>query len=108
MISIDDFKKCDIRLGTILSSEKVPEADRLIKLTIDAGEETPRQIVSGIAAYYSDPSVLVGKQVPILMNLEPRVIKGIESKGMVLYAVGGSELKTLEPEEKLPNGTPVR
>lgn len=113
MISLDDFQKCDIRVGTILSAEKVPEADRLVKLMIDLGEPEPRQIISGIALFFPDPSVLVGRQVPVLANLEPRTIRGLESKGMVLYAVGETDgklslLKTISPSENVPNGTSVR
>lgn len=112
-ITIDDFKKCEIKIGTILSAEKVPEADRLVKLMIDLGEEMPRQILSGIAEFYPDVSVLVGRQVPVLSNLAPRIIRGLDSNGMVLYAVSETDgktslLKTLTPEEKVPNGTLVR
>lgn len=108
MISIEDFSKCEIKLGTVLSAEKVPEADRLVKLSIDLGEDAPRQIVSGIALYFPDVSVLVGRQVPVLSNLEPRTIRGIESNGMVLYAVGETTLTTLSPSDLMPNGTIVR
>ena len=107
-ISIDDFLKCDIRLGTVLSAEKVPDADKLIKFSIDVGEETPRQIVSGIAPYYSDPEVLVGKQVPVIVNLLPRTIRGLESNGMGLYGVSDDTLSTLSPATALPNGTRVK
>src|SRR3989304_8209180 len=88
MITFDEFKKAEIKIGTILSAEKVPDADKLIKLVVHLGEYVPRQILSGIAEHYSDPSVLVGKQVPILANLPTRTIRGLESQGMVLYAVG--------------------
>lgn len=107
MISYDDFKKLEIKIGTVLSAEKVPEADRLLKLMLDMGEEAPRQIISGIAEYYSDPGSLVGKQLPVLSNLEPRTIKGYESMGMILYAVEDSNLTTMEPAVKVQNGTRV-
>lgn len=107
-ITFDEFKKADIRIGTILSAEKVPEADRLLKLMINIKEENPRQILSGIAEYYPDPAVLVGKQVPVLANLPPRTIRGIESQGMVLYAVGEGFLTTVEPSREIPAGTPVQ
>jgi len=68
MITFDEFKKAEIKIGTILSAEKVPEADRLLKLMINIGEENPRQILSGIAEYYPDPAVLVGKQVPVYLT----------------------------------------
>lgn len=108
MITFDEFKKAEIRIGTILSAEKVPEADRLLKLVVNLGEENPRQILSGIALHYPDPSVLVGKQVPVLANLPPRTIRGLESQGMVLYAVGEGFLTTVEPGREVPNGTPVQ
>lgn len=108
-ISIEDFAKLKIKIGKILSAEKVPEADKLIKLMIDIGEETPRQILSGIAMHYPDPSVLVGKQVPVLSNLAPRMIRGHESQGMILYAVGeGEYFTTVEPAKEVPVGTPLK
>lgn len=107
-ITFDEFKKADIRIGTILSAEKVPDADKLLKLMINVGEENPRQILSGIAMHYEDPQVLVGKQVPVLMNLPTRTIRGLESQGMVLYAVGADFLTTVSPARDVPPGTPVQ
>lgn len=107
-ITFDEFKKAEIKIGTILSAEKVPEADKLIKLMINLGEENPRQILSGIAEHYPEPSVLVGKQVPVLVNLPTRTIRGLESQGMVLYAVGEGFLTTVEPSREIPNGTPLQ
>ncbi len=108
MITFDEFKKAEIKIGTIISVEKVPDADRLLKLMIDIGEEVPRQILSGIAEHYPDPSVLVGKQVPVLANLPTRTIRGFESQGMVLYAVGDGFLTTVEPSREIPPGTPIQ
>lgn len=108
MITFDEFKKAEIKIGTILSAEKVPDADKLLKLMINLGEENPRQILSGIAMYYEDPSVLVGKQVPVLANLPTRTIRGLESQGMVLYVVGEGFLTTLSPSVEVPTGTPVQ
>ena len=107
-ITFDEFKKAEIKIGTILSAEKVPDADKLIKLMINLGEENPRQILSGIAMHYEDPSVLVGKQVPVLANLSTRTIRGLESQGMVLYAVGEGFITTVNPDREIPNGTPVQ
>ncbi len=107
-ITFDEFKKAEIKIGTILSVEKVPDADRLLKLMINLGEEAPRQIISGIAEYYPDPSILVGKQVPVLVNLPTRVIRGLESQGMVLYVVGEDFLTTLSPSRETPPGTPIQ
>lgn len=107
-ITFDEFKKAQIKVGTILSVEKVPDADKLLKLMVNLGEEAPRQILSGIAMYYPDPSVLVGKQVPVLSNLPTRTIRGFESQGMVLYVVGEGFLTTLSPGQDVPPGTPVQ
>lgn len=93
MISIDDFKKIEIKIGHILSVEKIADADKLLKLTVDMGDESPRQIVSGISLYFPDPQVLVGKNCAFVANLEPRVIRGFESQGMIL-AVNGGEGET--------------
>lgn len=86
-ITIDDFKKVEIRVGEILSAVKVENADKLLQLKVSFGTEE-RQIVSGIAEYYSDPGALVGKKVAFATNLEPRVIRGLESQGMILGASG--------------------
>src|SRR3989344_8530723 len=85
-ISYDDFAKLDIRIGTIVSAEKVPDADKLFRLMIDIGEEKHRQIISGIANFVPDPQTLVGKQVPVLINLEPKMLRSFLSEGMMLAA----------------------
>ncbi len=108
MVNFEDFTKLDIQIGTITSAKKVVKADRLLCLMVDLGEENERQIVSGIAEYFTEPEVLVGKQVPVLINLEPRMIRGVGSQGMILYVVGSEFLTTLSPEEKVKNGTPVK
>lgn len=106
MINIEDFKKINIVVGKILSAEKVPETDKLLKLSVDLGEEMPRQIVSGISLYFPDCSVLIGKKCMFVANLEPRVIKGLESNGM-LFAVSTEDGKfsLLEPGHEIPVGT---
>lgn len=86
-ISIDDFKKVEIRVGEVKSAEKVENADKLLRLEVNFGSET-RQIVSGISAYFPEPQTLVGKRVAFAYNLEPRTIRGLESQGMILAAVG--------------------
>ena len=83
-ISYDDFSKMDIRIATVKHAERVPKTDKLLKLTLQVGFEE-RTVVSGVAHCYQ-PEELIGKQVCLLANLEPRKIKGIESKGMVLFA----------------------
>lgn len=106
MISFDDFKKLDIRIGKIIFSEKVAGTDKLLKLVIDFGAEK-RQIVAGIAGSY-DPEHLVGKQVPVLMNLAPRDIRGITSQGMILAADVGGRPILMHPEQEVPLGSIIR
>jgi methionyl-tRNA synthetase len=84
MINIEEFKKIEIKLGEILEAEKIPDTDKLLKLKVNMGEEAPRQIVSGIATYFPDPSVLIGRKCVFVANLEPRIIRGFESQGMIL------------------------
>lgn len=107
-ITIDDFKKLEIRLGTILSAEIVPDSDKLLKLFIDVGEETPRQIVSGIREYVGDIKRLIGLQVPVLVNLAPRTIRGLVSNGMILAASSGEDFALIHPEVKLNNGSELK
>ncbi len=104
-ISFDDFSKIEVSVGTVLHAERVPETDKLIRCTVDFGEpDGPRTIVSGIAAY-TDAESLVGRQLAYVTNLEPRVIKGIESNGM-LFAVGeGNTFAFLTPDRPVPPGT---
>ncbi len=108
MISYDDFAKLEITIGTITAVEIVEGADKLLKLTVDTGEESPRQIISGIREFFDDPQVLVGKQCPFLTNLEPRVIRGLESQGMILAASSEDTFALLNPHQPLPNGTLVK
>ena len=105
MITLEDFKKVNIVVGKILSAEKVPETDKLLKLSIDLGEITPRQIVSGISLYFPDCSVLVGKKCMFVANLEPRIIRGIESAGMILaVSTDDGKFSLLEPNDEIPTG----
>ena len=109
MISLEDFKKVDIVVGKILSAEKVPDTDKLLKLSVDLNELVLRQIVSGISEYFPDCSVLVGRKCMFVTNLEPRIIKGIESQGMIL-AVSTSDggFSLLEPGSEIPAGARAR
>ncbi|MFY9310102.1 MAG: methionine--tRNA ligase [Bacteroidia bacterium] len=106
--SFDDFSKMDIRVGTILEAERVPKTDKLLKLLIDTGFDT-RTVVSGIAAYYK-PEDIIGQQVSILVNLAPRKIKGIESKGMILMAENSAgELSFVSPlKPNVNNGSGIK
>ncbi|HVU06467.1 MAG TPA: hypothetical protein VHE10_01615 [Candidatus Paceibacterota bacterium] len=130
MISYDDFAKVEIKVGKILSAEKIPETDKLLKLSVDFGpaseqvatiaiEGAPvaevamtemkrdiRQIVSGISMYFPELASLVGKKCMFVTNLEPRKIKGFDSNGM-LFAVSTPDGKfsLLEPQGDIPEGT---
>ena len=106
-ISFDEFMKMDIRVGTILSAEKVKKADKLLQLAVDLGSET-RTIVSGIAQHYS-PEQVIGKSVSVLCNLEPRKIRGVESKGMILMAENDEgQLMFISPEKAFQVGAEIR
>ncbi len=106
-ISYDDFAKLDIRVGTVLAAELVPETDKLIKCTIDFGELGQRTIVSGIAQW-KKPEELVGKQLPYIVNLAPRMLRGVESQGMLLAASDESGVALLNPERALTPGTKLK
>lgn len=107
-IAFEDFTKLDLRVGTITAAEKVPKADKLLKLAIEVGEETPRTIVSGIAQHFT-PEELPGKQVLVLCNLEPRKMRGVESQGMVLMAEDAEgKLAFVQPGREVPPGAEVR
>ena len=90
-VSFDDFEKLDIRVGLIKNCQRVPKSKKLLQFTIDDGSGTDRTILSGIAAFYEDPSVLVGKRILFVANFEPRKMMGIESQGMILSAVDFDE-----------------
>ncbi len=107
MINYDDFAKLDIRIGTITEAEVVEDADKLLKLNVDLGEEGQRQIISGIREFFTDPEELVGRQCPFLINLEPRVIRGLESQGMILAALHEDTFALLNPHVSLPPGTKI-
>ena len=106
LIEYADFQKLDIRVGTVVAAEQHPNADKLLRLEIDLGEEKPRQIVSGIAAHF-DPQTLVGGQVTVVANLAPRKLRGLESQGMILTADSGVRLDLLTVENAVPNGSKV-
>jgi methionyl-tRNA synthetase len=125
IISIDDFAKIDLKVGQILEVEKVPDTDKLLKLKVDMGTKTVtvgegeeqkteeqqdiRQIVSGIALFFEDIQILVGKKCMFVANLEPRTIRGLESEGMIV-AVSTPEGKfsVLSPSEDIPVGTSAK
>ena len=105
-VTFEQFGAMDIRTATVLAAERVPKTDKLLKLSIDTGIDQ-RTIVSGIAEYYS-PEDMVGKQICILANLAPRVIRGIESKGMILMAKqGDGKMRFITPQEVVTNGAQI-
>jgi methionyl-tRNA synthetase len=105
-ITIDDFKRLQIRIATVTAAEPVPKSTKLLKLTLDVGGET-RTIVAGIAEDYA-PDQLVGKQIPVLVNLQPALIRGIVSEGMMLAADVDGRAVLLHPDREVPSGSTVR
>lgn len=105
-ITIDDFKRLQIRIATITAAEPVPKSTKLLKLTLDVGGE-PRTIVAGIAEDYT-PDQIVGKQIPVLVNLQPALIRGIVSEGMMLAADVDGKAILLHPDREVPSGSTVR
>jgi methionyl-tRNA synthetase len=105
-ISIDQFFETTLRVATVKAAEAVPKSNKLLKLTVDLGDET-RTVVAGIAKVY-EPEALVGKQVVIVANLQPAKLMGIESQGMVLAASEDGRPILLHPAEPVANGTVVR
>ena len=105
MITFEDFKKVDLRVGKIIKAEKGENSEKLLRLQVDIGEEE-RQILSGIAEFYN-PEDLIEKEVVVVINLEPRMMMGFESQGMLLAA--GSERKPviLKPEEEVGAGSKI-
>ncbi len=106
-IQYDDFAKLDIRVGLVKAAEKVPETDKLIKCTIDFGDFGERTIVSGIAEWKT-PEEMIGKKLPYIVNLAPRMLKGVESQGMLLAASDESGLALMVPDRDVPPGTRLK
>ncbi|HEX5708300.1 MAG TPA: methionine--tRNA ligase [Pyrinomonadaceae bacterium] len=108
-IGIEDFAKVEMRVGQVLTAERVPKADKLLRLTVDVGEAEPRQILAGIAQHY-EPEGLVGRKVAVVTNLKPRKLRGYESQGMVLAASVGEEGRPVLATftEDVPNGARLK
>ena len=100
-IEFGDFTKVQLKAGRVLAAEKVEKADKLLKLSVDLGEGAPRTIVSGIAEAFL-PEMLVGRNVVVVVNLKPRALKGIESRGMILAAGSGKSLNLINPGDVAP------
>ncbi|KKU91801.1 MAG: Methionine-tRNA ligase [Candidatus Jorgensenbacteria bacterium GW2011_GWA1_48_11] len=112
MISLEDFKKLDLRVARILAAEKVEGADKLLKLQLDLGDPATgsglgqKQIVSGIAGSYA-PDDLIGREIIVIANLEPRVLRGVESQGMLLAASDNGQIILLQPDREAAPGSKV-
>lgn len=129
MINIDKFHETEIVIGKILSAEKIPDTDKLLRLSVDMGvksvpqsadgsvpdgeavivpeERDIRQIISGISAFFPEPEVLIGKHVAFVANLEPRMLRGLESQGMILAAHAGDAFALMEVPDTIPQGTRI-
>ena len=105
MITIDDFKKVELRVAQVMNAERVEGSEKLLKLQVDMGEEK-RQIVAGIGLVY-EPETLVGREIIVVANLEPRVLMGIESQGMLLAASNDHPV-LLMPEKEVAPGSVIR
>ena len=106
-ITFDEFKKLDLRVGEIKSAEDIPGADRIFKLTVDLGGET-RELVAGIKGHYEKEG-LIGKKIVVLANLEPKIIRGVTSHGMLLAASleDKSALTVITLDKEITNGSKV-
>lgn len=108
MIPFEEFKKLEIKIGKVISAERIPDSDKLINFMFDIGNGEQRQILAGIAETYPDPSVLIGREMPVILNLEPRKLRGLMSEGMLLVTGGEGEIVLLHPERDVPPGSEVR
>jgi len=106
IVTIEEFRRVRLKVGTILSAEPIPKATELLKLTVDLGEGKPRQLVAGIAEHYA-PERLAGRQIVLVANLEPATVRGIRSEGMLLAAESASGLSLLTPDGEVPPGAEV-
>ncbi len=106
MITIDRFRELELKVATVTAAEPHPNADRLLVLRVDLGGEQ-RQIVAGIRAHYA-PETLVGRQVVVVANLEPAMLRGVESQGMLLAASSGDRVVLVRPDDPVAAGAMVR
>ncbi len=108
-ITIEDFVKVELKVGQVLTAERIPKSDKLLRFTVDVGEPEPRQILAGIAEHY-EPDSLVGRKLVIVSNLKPRKLRGFESQGMVLAASVGEDGRPVLATfaEDVPNGARLK
>ena len=107
LVSIEEFRRLALRIGIITAAADHPNADRLLVLTVDIGEGSPRQLVAGIKGSYQ-AAELIGKHVVVVSNLKAATLRGVESQGMVLAASDGSSIVLLSPERPIRAGSPVK
>ncbi len=107
MITLEDFKKLDIKIGKVISAGKIPDSLKLVKFIFDVGGEE-RQIIAGIAEFFPDTTTLLGKEMPLLLNLEPKLFRGNKSEGMIIAADVDGRPVFLHPDEEIPPGSTVR
>lgn len=108
-IEIGDFAKVELRVGQVMTAERIPKSDKLLRFTIDLGETEPRQVLAGIAEHY-EPEKMIGRKVVVVANLKPRKLRGFESQGMILAASIGDEGKPVLASflEDVPNGARLK
>ncbi len=108
MINYEDFAKIELKVGKILEAERIENSEKLLRLKVDLGEESPRQILAGIGKAY-DPETLAGKEIVVVANLEPKKLMGEESRGMLLAASDGEgNLSLLQPDKEIKEGSGIK
>ncbi len=108
MINYDDFKKVEMKIGEVLSAERVEGSEKLLKLLVQFGEETPRQVISGIGKYFPDLETLIGNRYAFVTNLEPRSIMGFESQAMIIAASTEDSIAFFDVPSSIPPGTSLK
>ena len=106
MISFQEFQKVEIKVGRVLAVEDHPNADKLMVIRVDVGEESPRVLVAGLKDYYA-PEELADRLIVVVTNLEPARLRGVESQGMLLAAQDGDHVTVLAPDEDVAPGSAV-
>ena len=113
MINIEEFAKVELRIAKVLEAEQVEGSEKLIKMKLDVGDKNEtgefeaRQVLAGIGKTYA-PEILVGKQIVIVANMEPRMLMGLESRGMIVAGSDGEGIAIVSPDRELPPGTMLK
>ncbi len=105
-INFEEFQKIDLRIAKVISAEKIKGSEKLLKLELDLGKEK-RQIITGVSEFYQ-PKDLIGREIVVVANLEPKTLMGLESQGMLLAADVNGEAVLLRPDKEIPPGTKIR